>query len=130
MTTLLMLLSMALVAFQTPSQTQPTVLGSQNVLLTVKLLSPISTVTSNNDDKFTALVEAPPAYEGAILQGKITSVKKPKKGVAKGKPEIAFQFESITFNEKTAAITADLKEVVNSKGVKGVDEEGQVIGTT
>jgi outer membrane lipoprotein SlyB len=38
-------------------------------------------------------------------------------------------FETITAGGKTYPMTADLKEIVaNSKGVKQVDEEGQVIG--
>jgi hypothetical protein len=39
-----------------------------------------------------------------------------------------FAFDTLTFNGRTAPISAVLKEVFNSKGVKDVDEEGRVIG--
>src|SRR5437660_233307 len=109
---------------QTPPQ-PPEALGLQHVTLVAKLLSPISTKTSTQGDVFTALVEEPPEYQGAVLEGKITKLKKPKKGVGKGKAEIAFEFDTVTFNSKNAPVTADLKEVANSKGVKSVDEEGR-----
>jgi hypothetical protein len=115
---------------QLPAQTQPPGLGLKNASFVVKLLSPISTKTSNQGDMFTAVVEQPTDYQGAVIEGKITKLKKPKKGVGKGKAEIAFQFESITVNGNTMPVSADMKEVTNSKGVKAVDEEGQVIGKT
>jgi hypothetical protein len=115
---------------QTPPQQPPEAMGLQHVTFVAKLLSPISTKTSSQGDVFTALVEEPSQYQGAVLEGKITKLKKPKKGVGKGKAEIAFQFDTITFNSKSAPVTVDLKEVANSKGVKSVDEEGQVIGKT
>ena len=115
---------------QTPPEPQPQALGLQHVSFVAKLLSPISTKTSNQGDMFTAIVEDPSQYQGAVLEGKITKLKKPKKGTGKGKAEIAFEFDTITFNSKSAPVTVDLKEVQNSQGVKAVDEEGRVIGKT
>ena len=60
------------------------------------------------------------------LTGHIKSITAPH-----GKPraQISLAFETIAADGKTYPITADLKEIVaNSKGVKQVDEEGQVIG--
>jgi len=115
---------------QTPPEPQTRALGLQHVTFVAKLLSPISTKTSNEGDMFTAIVEEPSQYQGAVLEGKITKLKKPQKGTGKGKAEIAFQFDTITFNSISAPVTVDLKEVQNSKGVKAVDEEGRVIGKT
>ncbi|HLK63019.1 MAG TPA: hypothetical protein VKU19_06245 [Bryobacteraceae bacterium] len=111
-----------------PAQVQP--LGLKHVTFVVKLMSPISTNTSNPGDTFAALVESPSEYHGAVFVGKITKLKKPKKGVGKGKAEIAFQFDALTANGNTHPVIADLKDVTNSKGVKSVDEEGQIIGKT
>ena len=119
-----------LAGFQQAAPAAGPVLGPKELTLTVKLLSPISTRTNKQDDRFTALIEQPSEFQQGVLEGKITKLSKPKKGVKKGKAEIAFQFETITFNGKTSPITAGLKDVVNSKGIKGVDEEGQVIGTS
>jgi hypothetical protein len=112
------------------AQVQTESLGLQHSTFVVKLLSPISTKTSSEGDMFTAVVEEPTQYKDAVVEGKITKLKKPKKGVGKGKSEIAFQFESLTFNGKTVPVDVELKEVANSKGVKAVDEEGQVVGKT
>jgi hypothetical protein len=111
-----------------PAQVQP--LGLKHAIFVVKLTSPISTNTSSPGDTFAALVEAPSEYEGAVFVGTITKLKKPKKGIGKGKAEIAFQFEALTARGNTYPVKADLKDVTNSKGVKSVDEEGQVIGKT
>ena len=115
---------------QTPPEPQTQALGLQHVNFVAKLLSPISTKTSNQGDMFTAIVEEPPPYQGAVLEGTITKLKKPKKGTGKGKAEIAFEFDTLTFNSRSGPVTADLKEVQNSKGAKAVDEEGRVIGKT
>jgi hypothetical protein len=115
---------------QTPPEAQAQALGLQHVSFVAKLLSPISTKTSNQGDMFTAIVEEPSQYQGAVLEGKITKLKKPKKGTGKGKAEIAFEFDTITFNSKSTPVTVDLKAVENSKGVKAVDEEGRAIGKT
>ena len=102
----------------------------KHVSFIVRLTAPISTKTSNAGDTFAALVEAPAQYQGAVFSGRVTSVQKPKKGVGKGKAQIAFRFDSLTAAGNTFPVTADVKDVVNSKGVKSVDDEGQVIGKT
>lgn len=60
----------------------------------------------------------------------MTKVKRPEKGVGKGQAELHFQFESLTLGNRTEKIAADLREIENSQGVKGVDDEGHVIGKT
>ena len=107
-----------------------TLRAQQPVELQGQLSAPISTRTSNTNDRFTVLVNSPPQYEGAILNGRITQVNAPQRGMGKGKPSIGFQFDSITVNNATSPIGAELETVSNSKGVKGVDEEGRAVGST
>lgn len=103
---------------------------TEPVELKARLLAPISTKTSNAQDRFTATVDSPQQYQGAILEGRVTSVNAPSRGIGKGKPAIGFQFETITVGGVTSKIAADLTDVSNSRGVKGVDEEGRAIGKT
>jgi hypothetical protein len=104
--------------------------AQQNTTFVVKLLAPISTKTSNIGDRFTALVEEPAQYNSGVLEGRITKLKQPTRGLGKGKPEIAFEFETLTYRGTMSTISANLKEVTNSSGARGVDEEGRVIGKT
>jgi hypothetical protein len=97
---------------------------------TAKLTAPISTKTSRQGDRITAVVETPQPLEGAVLEGQVTKVKAPQRGLGKGKPEIVFQFDTMTFNGSSSPISANLTGVSNSKGVSNVDEEGQTIGRT
>ncbi|BDC47856.1 hypothetical protein F183_A01720 [Bryobacterales bacterium F-183] len=94
--------------------------------LRARLLSTISTKTSKEKDAFTAKVEGGP-YDGAVLSGHITRIERKKK-----QSKIGFQFETITLapGGKPLPIQADLKDVTNAKGVKGVDEENRIIGST
>jgi outer membrane lipoprotein SlyB len=111
-------------------QVLPSGFGLNGATFVVRLVSPLSTRTGRQGDKFAANVEQPAAYQGAVLEGRITKLSKPKKGVGNGKAKVQFQFDTLTFNNRTARVAADLQEVRNSQGVKNVDEEGQVIGKT
>jgi hypothetical protein len=109
-------------------------LGLQNAQFTVTLLSPISTQTSRKGDRFTARVDSPPPYRGTVLSGIITDLKEPSKGIVgiggRKNAEIAFHFDILTVNNVPHPVTVDLTEVMNKKGIKGVDDEGHVIGKT
>src|SRR5207247_2130161 len=80
-------------------------IGQDSVV--AKLLSPISTKTSKIGDRFTALVESPASLNGGTLEGQITKLKAPARGIGKGKPEIEFQFETLTVRGRTTNIQAD-----------------------
>lgn len=125
---LLLLIAADAMAAPQSSEDKPPALNIQDTSVTVKLLSPISTKTSQRGDTFTAQVLSPAQLENAVMEGKVTSLRKAKKGT--GKSEILFAFQTITVGDKTYPITADLKEVTNSKGVKEVDDEGRAIGRT
>jgi hypothetical protein len=104
--------------------------GLQNVPFVVRLLSPLSTRNGSEGDAFTASVDDPAQFRGGIMEGHITKLKRPKNGVGKGKAEMQFEFERLAFNNQTALIRAELKDVANSQGARKVDEEGHVIGVT
>jgi hypothetical protein len=109
-------------------------LGLHDSQFTVTLLSPISTETSRKGDRFTATVDSPPHYRGSVLSGVITDLKQPSKGIvgigARKNAEIGFHFDLLTVKNVPYPVSVDLTEVTNKKGIKGVDDEGHVIGKT
>jgi hypothetical protein len=126
---LMLMFCVAVCRGQAPANNQPGAsFHLHNQEFVVKLLSPLSTKTSKPGDAFTASVQSPAQFQGGIMEGRITSLKKAEKGVGKGKTEILFEFNTLTFSGQTAHVAADLHDISNSKGVKDVDEEGRVIG--
>src|SRR5258708_29412640 len=124
------LIVLAISAWGAHAQSTGPDFGLKNTVFVVKLLSPLSTKTAEQGDAFPASVEQPNQYQGTIMEGRITKLKRPERGVGKGKAEIDFQFERLTFNGRTGLVKADLKDVKNSQGVRKVDEEGRVIGVS
>jgi hypothetical protein len=109
---------------------QPAMAGEKpikNQNFVVNLTSPISTKDSKPGDTFTAVVIEPAEFQNAIVEGHVRTVE-PAKNAEAPKARINFAFETLTVGDVTYKIQADLKEVVNSKGVAKVDEEGQAIG--
>jgi hypothetical protein len=102
--------------------------GIKNQAFVVNLTSPISTKDSKPGDTFTAQVIEPAEYQGAIVEGHVRKVEPAQNGAAP-KAHINFAFETMTVGDVTYKIQADLKEVLNSKGLAKVDEEGQAIST-
>jgi hypothetical protein len=100
-------------------------LGLKNTEMVVRLMSPISTKTSQKGEKFTAQVISPQPFAGSFVEGRIASIKAAKN---REKAEVSFQFETLTVQNVAHPIEADLKEVANSQGVKDVDDEGHAIG--
>ena len=115
---------------QTGGENPRSPLGLHNATFVVKLLSPLSTRTAQPGYAFTALVEQPSQFQGAVIEGRIKTLKRAKKGVGKGKAEIEFQFDRLTFQGQTSAVQANLTNVENSQGVRKVDEEGRAIGVS
>lgn len=99
----------------------------RNETLVVNLTSPISTKTSKAGDTFTAVVLSPAKYQNAVVEGHIRKVEAAQSGTAP-KARVYFGFETITLPDNTTLkIQAQLQDVVNSRGVAKVDEEGQVV---
>ncbi len=102
----------------------------RDTVFALQLLSPISTETNKEDDKFDCKVLSPVQYAGAIVSGHLRKVKSAGKG--KGKSEIDLAFDTITLTDGRAGkFNAQVKEVneVANAGNQGVaDPEGTVTG--
>ena len=100
-----------------------------NTVMTVELLTNLSTDASQKGDRFQARVLEPSEYEGAMLQGRVSRVK--RSGRVKGSSEIQLSFEQISLNGRWSDFEAQVIEVVSQggTGVGDVDEEGGVRGT-
>ena len=102
----------------------------RDTVLRVELLSNLSTDASQKGDHFQARVMEPKEYEGATVQGEVTSVKRP--GRVKGTAELQLSFDQIQFADgRSAKISAQVIEVLatgTSQGVGKVDTEGGVQG--
>ena len=101
----------------------------RDTVLTIELESPLSTDVSQRGDPFQARVIAPQEYQGAIVEGRVTNVK--RAGKVKGTAELQLSFESLRMDNRTVGFRADLIEVVdmgNRDGGATVDSEGGVRG--
>lgn len=103
----------------------PRSLGLNNAMFIVKLLTPISTKTANRGDTFTTEVLSPANFRGGLIKAKVTKVQRPRR---RRKAEISFAFDKLDFRGEEYLINANVQSVTNSKGVKNVDDEGEVIG--
>jgi len=91
----------------------------------VRLLTPLSTKTSNKGDKITAQVLQPAALSGDIMEGSVRSSKSGAK--LKGKSVLNFTFDTLHHQGKAIRVQSNVKTFVNSKGQENIDEEGQVV---
>jgi hypothetical protein len=93
--------------------------------LRIRLTSPISTKTNKVGDRFTAEVLTPPTYQGATIEGHISSLD--RSGKISGRTEMSFTFDTITLVDgRSGPISAHLEKIFESETVKEVDEEGNV----
>lgn len=101
----------------------------RDAILTVQIDTPLSTDVSQRGDRFQASVVAPQEYHGAIVEGRVTNVK--RAGKVKGTAEIQLSFETIRMDNRSVGFRADVIEVVdmgNRDGAGTVDSEGGVKG--
>jgi hypothetical protein len=91
----------------------------------VRLLSPLSTKTSNKGDKITAQVLHPPEFNGDFLEGTVRSSK--GGGKVKGTSVLNFSFDTLHHGNQAVRVRSQVKSLVNSKGQENVDEEGQLV---
>jgi hypothetical protein len=89
-------------------------------VMVARLLSPINTKTNRDGDTFSAIVENGP-YRGQTLTGTIKKLTKNKKNA-----ELQLDFEKL--GGKRIPVQLDLVSITNSKGVKGVDDENNIVG--
>jgi hypothetical protein len=101
-----------------------------DTVMTVELLTNLSTDATQRGDRFQARVLDPREYEGAIIDGRVTRVKRP--GKISGKAELQLAFDHIRFSDNRGAnFEAQVIEVIDmggSEGVGDVDPEGGVKG--
>jgi len=97
--------------------------------LIVELEASLSTDASQSGDRFQARVVEPAEYQGAIIDGRVTRVKRP--GRVKGVAELQLSFEQIRMpDNRSGNISAEVAEVIyTGRGDEGeVDREGGVRG--
>ncbi|HEY6186386.1 MAG TPA: hypothetical protein VIW80_01820 [Pyrinomonadaceae bacterium] len=95
----------------------------------IELLTNLSTDASQKGDRFQARVIEPAEYEGAMIEGVVSRVR--RSGKVKGSSELQLSFEQISINGRWSSFEAQVVEVVSrgGTGVGDVDEEGGVRGT-
>jgi hypothetical protein len=102
----------------------------RNAILLVELQSSLSTDVSQRGDRFQARVIDPREFEGAIVEGRVTRVK--RAGKVKGTAELQLSFETIRMADgSTIGFNADVVEVLdmgNRDDGSTVDSEGGVKG--
>jgi hypothetical protein len=102
-----------------------------DTMLRVELLTNLSTDSTQRGDRFEARVVEPAEYQGAMIEGHVTRIK--RAGRIKGNAEMQLAFDKISLNNRWTDFKAQLIEVVDnggggSDGVGDVDEEGGVKG--
>lgn len=102
----------------------------RDTVLVVELESSISTDVSQQGDPFQARVTSPNEFAGAIVEGRITRLK--RAGKVKGSSQLQLSFDSIrTADGRTSPFNASVIEIVDmgNRGESGtVDSEGGVRG--
>jgi hypothetical protein len=100
-----------------------------NTEMRIELLTNLSTEASQKGDRFQARVIEPAEYQGAMIEGVVSRVK--RAGRVKSSSELQLSFEQISLNGRWSNFEAQVIEVVsrNGTGVGDVDEEGGVRGT-
>jgi hypothetical protein len=102
----------------------------RDTILVVELQNNLSTDVSQQGDRFQARVVEPRDYEGAMIDGRVTRVKRP--GKAKGVAELQLSFDQIRLpDNRSTNLHAEVVEVLPTGGssdVGDVDREGGVKG--
>jgi hypothetical protein len=97
--------------------------------LRVELLTNLSTDATQRGDRFDARVIEPAEYQGAMIEGHVTRVK--RAGKIKGNSELQLAFDKISLNNRWTEFKAQVVEVVDNgvgDGDGEVDEEGGIKG--
>lgn len=102
----------------------------RDTILVVELQTSLSSDVSQQGDRFQARVVEPRAYEGAMIEGRVTRVK--RAGKVKGVAELQLSFDQIRLpDNRSANFHAEVVEVLSTGGggdVGNVDREGGVKG--
>jgi hypothetical protein len=115
-----------------PANASPNLNGTVSIphdtILVVELQNNLSSDVSQRGDRFQARVVGPREYEGAMLDGTVTLVKRP--GKVKGVAELQLSFDQIRLpDNRSADFHAEVVEVLGRGSDAGqVDKEGGVKG--
>ncbi len=101
---------------------------AQEIELQAQLSAPLGTDTNRKGDLISAVVLNPAAFQGDVLEGRITDSQSGAK--IRGRAVLSFTFETLRHGGQPVPISAQVKSVTNSKGQVDVDEEGRVIRKT
>ncbi len=99
--------------------------------LILELQEDLNTQNSREGDRFTAKIVSPSEIAGALVEGRVSKVK--KAGKLKRRSELLLSFDRIVIsNERWSNFSAVLTEVMPVKGdnVSRVDVEGTAIGSS
>lgn len=100
-----------------------------NTTMRIELLHSLSTDASMRGDRFEARVLEPQQHEGAIIEGRVTSVRRP--GKVRGTAELQLTFDQIRLtNNQVAPFNAQVMQVLDhgEDTVGDIDREGGVRG--
>ncbi|HYE64071.1 MAG TPA: hypothetical protein VD966_00730 [Pyrinomonadaceae bacterium] len=99
-----------------------------DTVMLVELMTNLSSDASQRGDRFQARVLEPGEYEDAVLDGRVTRVK--RAGKVKGQSELQLTFDQIRLDNRWANINAQVIEVVTAgtSEAGSVDPEGGVKG--
>jgi hypothetical protein len=101
----------------------------RDTMLLIELQSSLSTDASQRGDRFQARVVQSGEYQGAIIDGHVTRVKRP--GKVKGVAELQLSFDQIHLpDNRIGSLSAEVVEVVDTgnRDIGDVDPEGGVKG--
>ncbi len=100
----------------------------RETVLVLELMNPLSTDITQAGDKFQARVLEPRNLSSAIVDGHVSSVKRP--GKVKGVAQLQLTFDQIRVDNRATTLRAQLFEVVpmGRQGDTQVDPEGGVRG--
>ncbi len=105
------------------------ILIPRDAMMVIELDSSLSTEASQRGDQFQARVVQPGEYQGAVIEGRVTRVK--RAGKVKGVSELQLSFERIRMSDgRQTNFSAEVVEVVDMGGTdRGeVEPEGGVKG--
>src|SRR5262245_13004731 len=91
----------------------------------IRLENEIDTKTSQDGDRFTAIVLSPEKYIDSTIEGHVAKIN--QSGKVKGQTQLSLTFDRIQLaSGRTIPIAAQLVTVYDTKSAKEVDEEGNI----
>ena len=99
-----------------------TVALAQDVIITAQLNGPLSAGSSRKGDLVAAQVVSPDSLKGDTIQGMVVQTNS-----SRGQSSVQFNFTLLRHGSMNIPITAIIQGVSNSKGISGLDDQGQTL---